>query len=260
MLRRAAPLAGIGAGIAIPVALLAALELAVGMGTVNRALVPAPSAVWAELVAIISRGKLWSPLGDTLSLMFTAYICASVLAVIVGVIMGRSRAAYNLLEPLVEVIRPLPKPALLPPLILFLGIGNEMKLVIVGLAVFFPVLINTIQGVRGVDPVLIDMARTFGYGPGRIATRIVLPAALPFIFTGLRISLGLGLILVVVAEMLAGTGGIGYLIVDMQRSFRVTSMYAWLFILATLGFALNFAFEWLERRLLFWSRQQEKGG
>ena len=148
----------------------------------------------------------------------------------------------------------------MPPLILFLGIGNEMKLVIVGLAVFFPVLINTIQGVRGVDPVLVDMARTFGYGPGRIATRIVLPAALPFIFTGLRISLGLGLILVVVAEMLAGTGGIGYLIVDMQRSFRVTSMYAWLFILAALGFALNFAFEWLERRLLFWSRQQEKGG
>ena len=103
MLKRAAPLAGIGAGIAIPIALLAALELAVGMGAVNRALVPAPSAVWTELVAIISRGKLWAPLGDTLSLMFTAYICASVLAVIVGVIMGRSRAAYNLLEPLVEL-------------------------------------------------------------------------------------------------------------------------------------------------------------
>ncbi len=157
-----------------------------------------------------------------------------------------------------EAIRPLPKPALLPPLILFLGIGDTMKLVIVGLAVFFPVLINTVQGVRGVDPLLINTARTFGISPARILWSVVLPAALPFIITGMRISLGLGLILVVVAEMLAGTGGIGYLIVDMQRSFQVTSMYAWLVILAVLGFLLNLAFEELERRLLFWNRQSEK--
>ena len=182
-----------------------------------------------------------------------AYIVASTLAIAVGLAMGRSRTLFNLLEPLIEIIRPLPKPALLPPLILFMGIGSAMKITIVGLAVFFPVLINTVQGVRGIDPVMIGTARTFGYGRFQIVRKIVLPAALPFIFTGLRVSLGLGLILVVVAEMLAGTGGVGYLILDMQRTFQARAMYAWLVILACLGFSLNAGFVLLERRILFWS-------
>lgn len=252
---RATNLSGYAAGILLPAAFLLLLEVLIGNGAINRALVPPPSAIWDELVYIISSGSLWQPMGQTLRLLATAYVAASLLAIGVGILMGRSRAIYNLFEPLLEVIRPLPKPALLPPLILFLGIGDPMKLVIVGLAVFFPVLINTIQGVTGVDPVLVNVARTFGQNPRQIALKVILPAALPFIFTGLRISLGLGLILVVVAEMLAGTGGIGYLIVDMQRTFQVTSMYAWLFILATLGFLLNFAFEQVEKRLLFWSRR-----
>ncbi|MWD29385.1 ABC transporter permease subunit [Aquicoccus sp. SCR17] len=245
------------AAVLLPVLLLLALEQAVDSGAVRRALIPAPSDVWGELVYILQGGHLWAPLGKTLYLLAVAYGCASVLAIGLGLLMGRSRAVYNLFEPLVEVIRPLPKPALLPPLILFLGIGDTMKMTVVGLAVFFPVLINTVQGVRGVDPVLVETARTFGYSGGRIVSRVVLPAALPFIFTGLRIALGLGLILVVVAEMLAGTGGIGFLIVDMQRTFQVTSMYAWLVILAVLGFLLNLGFERLEARLMFWSRQSE---
>lgn len=248
------------AALALPLSGLVALEVAVEQGAVRRALVPAPSDVWAELLFIFGSGALWEPLGQTLRLFGLAYLSASALAIAVGIAMGRSRVLYDLLEPLTELLRPLPKPALLPPLILFLGLGDAMKMTIVGLAVFFPVLINTVQGVRGVDPVLIDTARTFGLEGSRVVTAVVLPAALPFVFTGLRISLGLGLILVVVAEMLAGTGGIGYIIVDMQRTFRVTSMYAWIVILAAVGFLLNYAFEELEKRLLFWSRQAERKG
>jgi len=133
-----------------------------------------------------------------------------------------------------------------------------MKITIVALAVFFPVLINTVQGVRGIDAVMIGTARTFGYGRFQIVRKIVLPAAFPFIFTGLRVSLGLGLILVVVAEMLAGTGGVGYLILDMQRTFQARAMYAWLVILACLGFALNAGFVVLERRILFWSTGSDR--
>lgn len=241
-------------GALLPVSLLLALEMAVNRGVLPRPLIPAPSDVWAELVYLFGEAEVWGPLGETLLLLAAAYFLASGLAVGVGLLMGRSRAVYNLLEPLTEALRPLPKPALLPPLILFLGLGDAMKITIVGLAVFFPVLINTVQGIRSVDPILIDLSRTLGKGHWRQTFHVLLPSALPHIMAGMRISLGLGLILVVVAEMLAGTGGLGYLIVDMQRTFRITSMYAWIVILAVVGVLLNSVFERLEQRLLFWNR------
>ena len=232
---------------------LAAIETAVRLGALNAALVPPPTAVTQRTFEILASGVFLAPLGATLYLLFAAYFAASLLAVIVGLLMGRFVAMYNLFEPLVELLRPLPKPALLPPLILFLGLGDAMKLTVVGLGVFFPVLINTVQGVRGIDPVLINTARTFGCGPFAILLKVILPASLPLIFAGMRVSLALGLILVVIAEMLAGTGGLGYLILDMQRSFRAQNMYAWLVILAVLGYALNAIFLALERRVIHWS-------
>jgi ABC-type nitrate/sulfonate/bicarbonate transport system permease component len=107
--------------------------------------------------------------------------------------------------------------------------------------------------VRGTEPVLLDAARTFGHGRARTLFTVVLPAALPMVLAGMRVSLGLGLVLVVVAEMMAGTGGVGYLILDMERSFRVSEMYAWIVILAVLGWALNALFVRLEGRVTHWS-------
>jgi ABC-type nitrate/sulfonate/bicarbonate transport system permease component len=128
-----------------------------------------------------------------------------------------------------------------------------MKMTAVSLGVFFPVLINTVQGVRGTDPVLLDVGRTFGHTPAAAVRKIVLPSALPLILAGMRVSLGLGLVLVIVAEMMAATGGIGYIVIDMQRSFRSADMYAWIVILAVLGYSLNALFVRLERRLIHWS-------
>lgn len=233
--------------------LLALLEAAVRAGLVNRALVPAPSTVAQKLAALVGAGEVLRPLGETLALLALAYAAACAAAVAVGLLMGRFAWVHGLLEPLVEVLRPLPKPALLPPLILFLGIDTSMKLTIIGLGVFFPVLVNTVQGVRGTEPVLLDMARTFGHGRARTLLTVVLPAALPMVLAGMRVSLGLGLVLVVIAEMMAGTGGVGYLILDMQRSFRVPEMYAWTVILAVLGWALNALFVRLEGRVTHWS-------
>lgn len=241
------------AGVALITAAVGALQVAVDAGHVKRVLVPAPSDIASELVDIFLANDLWPPLLHTLYLLFSAYLIASALAIVMGIAMGRYDAIYKLFEPLVELLRPLPKPALLPPLILFLGLGDAMKMFIVGLAVFFPVLINTVQGVRGIDPVLVNTARTFGVGQFDTMRKVVLPASLPFILTGLRIAIGLALILVVVAEMLAGTGGIGYLILDMQRTFQVREMYAWLIILAVLGYLLNRIFVAIERALLHWT-------
>ena len=242
-----------GLGVLTLLALVVALEVAVRAAWINPAFVPAPTVVLSKLWDLLSRGLVTGPLLETLTLLFTAYVGATLLAIGTGLLMGRFRFIHGLLEPLVEALRPLPKPALLPPLILFLGLGTPMKLAVVGLGVFFPVLINTVQGVRGTDPVLLDAARTFGHGSRRQLLRVVLPSALPMIVAGMRISLGLGLILVVIAEMLAGTGGVGYLIIDMQRSFRVAEMYAWIVILAVLGFGLNEIFVRIERRAIHWS-------
>jgi ABC-type nitrate/sulfonate/bicarbonate transport system permease component len=209
--------------------------------------------ILAKTAEIFADGSLWGPLGSTLYLLFTAYLLGSLLAISLGLLMGRFQPLHDLFEPLIEVLRPLPKPALLPPLILFLGLGDAMKLTVVGLGVFFPVLINTIQGVRGTNPLQLDVARTFGHSRASALFTVVLPSALPMIFAGLRVSLGLGLILVVIAEMLAGTGGVGYLIIDMQRSFQVARMYAWILILALLGFTLNQLFLRLERRAIPWA-------
>ncbi len=245
-------------GVGLIVALLCGVEAAVRTGKVNPALIPSPTTVARQIWEILSSGAFLEPLAATLRLLFIAYFAASVLAIFVGLLMGRSTAIYNLLEPLTEVLRPLPKPALLPPLILFLGLGDAMKIAVIGLAVFFPVLINTVQGVRGVDRVLVDTARTFGHGRAAILARVIFPASLPLILAGMRVSLALGLILVVIAEMLAGTGGLGYLILDMQRTFRVKEMYAWVVILAVLGYALNAIFLEVERRAIRWARAPER--
>lgn len=240
-------------GPGVLVSLLLLLEIATRGGWVNAVLIPPPSAVAQRVFAVVTAGAVLAPLGRTMFLLAVAYAIGCGLGIALGVLMGRFRPVHGLLEPLVEVLRPLPKPALLPPLMLFLGLGDAMKITAVALGVFFPVLINTIQGVRGVDPVLVDVARTFQHSRAALLWKVVLPSALPLILAGMRIALGIALVLVVIAEMMAGTGGIGYLIIDLQRSFRIVDMYAWVVILAVLGYALNEVFVRVERRAIHWS-------
>ena len=239
-------------GVAFIFLLLAALELADATGLVNRVLVPPPTRVAARLAEIIVSGSVVQPLARTLFLLFLAYAIACPLGIVIGLLMGRIRSVYDLLEPLLEMLRPLPKVALLPPLMIFLGLGTSFKVTIVALGVVFPVIINAIQGARGVDRTLSECARTFGRRRGDVLFSIILPAAAPMIMAGMRVGLGFALILVVLAEMLAGTDGLGYVVIEMQRSFRIVDMYAWLVLLALLGYGLNAAFVALERRLVVW--------
>jgi ABC-type nitrate/sulfonate/bicarbonate transport system permease component len=240
-------------GIGFIAGLLGLLELVARAGWVNATFVPPPSIIAATCGRLIGSGSFAAPLLHTLGLLLAGYALGCAVAVAVGIVMGSSRIAFNLLEPLTELIRPVPKSALLPVLILFLGLGATMEITIIALSSFFPVLINTVQGVRGVDPTMIDTARTFGYGTRAIWTRILLPASLPFILAGMRISLGIGLVMVIIAEMLSGTGGLGDVILSAQRSFQVKDSYAWLVILAVLGFMLIALFDWAERRIAFWN-------
>ena len=189
---------------------------------------------------------------SSLGRMAMGFVAGSLLGVVVGLFMGRVRLVNAALDMLVEFVRPVPIPAIVPPLILLLGIDTSMKVFIVAFAVFFPVLVNTVAGVRSVDRTALDVARTFQVPAGRTLLRVVLPASMPFILVGLRTSLALALIVTVVAEMIAGSEGIGYHLMTMQFAMRAGDMYAAILLLAIVGYVLNFAMVRAERRVLHW--------
>jgi ABC-type nitrate/sulfonate/bicarbonate transport system permease component len=238
---------------------LALLEVASARRWVDPALLPPPTRVFAVLLELVRKRETAGPLLTTLGHLGAGFVLGAVPAIAIGLAMGYWRIVYRLFEPIVELLRPLPKPALVPALILFLGVGAAMKNASVALAVFFPVLLNTINGVRSVDPTLLATARTLRLGHVATVWKIILPAAMPSILAGLRISLALALVLAVLSEMLAGNDGLGFLIVDMQRRFRLRYMYAWLVVLAVVGVVINAAFGALERRSLRWQPTAERG-
>lgn len=203
----------------------------------------------------LGSGELAQVFGSTLWRMAVGFAIGSA----VGVLLGLAMASFPLVDaavrPLVELLRPIPMPAIVPPLILLLGIDHAMKVFAVAFACFFPVLVNTVGGVRAVDPTALDVARTFQVGRLRALRTVVLPASLPFILAGMRTSLALALIVSVVAEMIAGSEGIGYYIMTMQYAMRPGDMYAAIFLLAALGYSLNLILLGIEHRLLHWWRR-----
>jgi ABC-type nitrate/sulfonate/bicarbonate transport system permease component len=239
-------------GFALIAVLLAVWELASRSEWVDPLTVPPVSTIFESLWNSIVSGELWAAVGPTLKRLATGLALAVAVGIAVGLLMGTVPLAYRLLEPLTEFIRPIPSSAYIPVAILFLGLGDEMKVTVIFLACLFPVLLNTYAGVRAVDKVLVDTGRTFGVLGVKAVWRIVLPAATPSIMTGIRVSLGISLIVTVIAEMLAGGTGIGYMILDSQRTFQVAQVFAGIFTLGVIGYSLNTGFLRLEQRLLRW--------
>jgi ABC-type nitrate/sulfonate/bicarbonate transport system permease component len=207
------------------------------------------TATWLQLLV---SGELLKELIPSLLRMFAGYFIGIALGVLFGVVMGSARFFYHLLEPVTEVLRPIPSPAYIPIVILFLGIDDEMKIFMIAFASFFPVLLNTYSGVRSVDPVQLQTARTFGVRGRRLLWQIVLPSASPYVFTGMRVSLAVALIVMVISEMVAASNGIGYFILAAQRGFKIQEMYAGVLTLAIVGYALNRLFLAVENRVLAW--------
>jgi ABC-type nitrate/sulfonate/bicarbonate transport system permease component len=239
-------------GFLLIVALLLLWELASAERWIDQVSMPRVSTIAYSWLENMSGGALLQSLAPTLWRIGVGFGLATLVAVPLGLLMGSVPFVYRLLEPITEFVRPIPSSAYIPVAILFLGIDNEMKIFVVFLACLFPILLNTYSGVRAIDSVLIDTGRTFGVSWLRALWSIVLPASLPSILTGMRISLGISLIVAVVAEMIAGSSGIGYFILDMQRVFRVPEMFAGIFTLGILGFGINFLFLKAEGYLLRW--------
>ena len=186
------------------------------------------------------------------------YWLAVVLGISIGLAMGYYRIAYNLLEPLIEIFRPVPGPAYLPVLVLFVGIGDEMKVVLILVASLFPIRSTpTAECARSTPFNSIPPARS-GLTTLQTLREIVLPAALPQILTGMRISLAISLILAILSEMIVSNNGLGYFTLLAERTFKVPDMYAGIFTLAMFGYALNRLFLLGEARLIRW--HQESSG
>lgn len=219
---------------------------------------PPVTRIFQAWVSDLLDGTLITNLLATFWRQMLGYWLAVVLGIGVGLAMGYFRVAYNLMEPLIEVFRPIPGPAYLPVLVLFVGIGDEMKVVLILVASLFPILLNTYSGVRAIDPVQFDTARTLGLTTMQTLREIVLPAALPQILTGMRISLAISLILAILSEMIVSNDGLGYFTLLAERTFKVPDMYAGIFTLAMFGYALNRLFLFGEARLIRW--HQESSG
>jgi ABC-type nitrate/sulfonate/bicarbonate transport system permease component len=239
-------------GVLLIVLLLIIWQWSVVSGSFQSPSLPSVSSVFKSWGDLLLSGDLFKQLGSSLYRMFLGYCIAAAFGIFFGLLMGYYRFFYFLLEPLVEILRPIPTPAYIPIAILFLGLDTEMKVFLIAIATFFPILLNTFSGVRQVDQVQIDTGRTFGLKSGEIVRKIILPCAIPHIFTGLRISLGIGLIMVVISEMVAANSGIGYFILQAQRTFEVTNMYAGIFTLGVVGYLLNVIFLKLEKKIVHW--------
>lgn len=215
---------------------------------------PQPSAIFSKWFALVANGTIHQEIAPTLLRIAIGYTLALCIAIPLGVLMGSSKIFYNLFEPIVELMRPIPVSALVPLLLLLLGFGNEMILALITIASFFPIVINTYAGVSSVDPILLRTARTLGLSPRMIVSRVRFRAALPQIFTGMRLSLASALILGVLAEMLVGGNGIGYFTIQAQQAFRITDLYAGVLTMGIMGYTLNRLFLLVEARVLGWHR------
>lgn len=220
---------------------------------------PPVSDVVRALLAGLRSGELLQVFVSTLWRMAAGFAIGAALGVALGLGMGSLPWLNASLRPLVELLRPIPIPAVIPPLILLLGIDHAMKVFVIAFSTFFPVLVNTLGGVRAVEQTALDVGRTLQLGRLRILAKVVLPASLPFILAGMRISLALALIVAVVSEMIAGSEGIGYYIMTMQYAMRASDMYAAILLLAATGYALNLLVLGVEGRLLHWWQGHRRG-
>jgi ABC-type nitrate/sulfonate/bicarbonate transport system permease component len=186
--------------------------------------------------------------------MFVGWAIAVVIAVSLGVLLGLWRPAARALTPIMDFLRSIPPPALIPFAIVAIGVGSSMKIFIIAFVGIWPVLLNTIDGIAGIDPTLNDTARVYGFRGVRRLRRIVLPAASPQIFAGMRQSVSLALILMVISEMVASTNGIGFFVLQSQRSFAIPEMWSGILLLGLLGYLLNVVFMLVERWMLAWHR------
>lgn len=235
-------------------ALIAVWEGICRAGVVSALFLPAPTQILSSLAEMIAAGEIGESLVASLYRIIIGFALGGSLGLVVGLVTGTSALADRMVNPLVNALYPIPKIALLPLFILWLGIGELSKVTIIALGVFFPIAMNTYSGVKNVDPLLIKVAVSFNAGWVYTMRCVVLPYALPMIFAGLRIAAGTALLLLVAAEMIAAEKGIGALILHYGDLMITDRLMAGVIVLSLLGLIFSLTLEWLEKKLVPWGK------
>jgi len=237
---------------AVPVALLALWEIASRLAVVSPRYFPAPTTIAWVLVDRFVEGDLGAQSLVTLARLACAFALAAVPGVLLGLLMGIARPVRAAIEPYIAFIFPVPKITLLPFLLIILGVGEPAFVLTGATSAFFQIVISTLGGVQSLDPRLLEAGRNYGAHGARLFRKVILPAALPSIFTGLRLGLGLALVSLVAVEFIAAKSGLGHLVYRHWQMLSTPEMYAAFVLVGALGLALTRGLRALQARILTW--------
>jgi sulfonate transport system permease protein len=243
---------------AVPVALLALWEIASRLAVVSPRYFPAPTTIGWVLADRFVEGDLGAQSLVTLARLACAFALAAVAGVLLGLLMGIARPVRAAIEPYIAFIFPVPKITLLPFLLIILGVGEPAFVLTGATSAFFQIVISTLGGVQTLDPRLLEAGRNYGAHGARLFWKVILPAALPSIFTGLRLGLGLALVSLVAVEFIAAKSGLGHLVYRHWQMLSTPEMYAAFVLVGALGLALTRGLRVLQARILTW--QDDPGG
>ena len=227
-------------------------QLAAQAELISPVFFPAPLRSFESLWEQMASADFWSAFRQTLARLAIGFVIASVSGVALGAAIGLSPQLRTFVEPTLELIRPLPASAMVPVFVLLIGLNDRMIIAVIVFSSLWPVLLNTVHGFKTIEPRLLELARILRLSRLEMVWKIALPNALPDIFAGLRLALTVSLILAVVAEMLAGTVGLGQNITLAARSFRSADLYAGIIVLGAVGYLSNIILERVEQYMLRW--------
>lgn len=231
-------------------AIVVAWQLAVTLTQAHSSLLPPPLVVGQTLFRMIANGELFHHIGVSLSRVVSSWLLSACVAIPLGLAMGRSRRFERILDPVVELFRPISPLAWIPLAILWFGIGEAGKIFVIFIATFFPTLLATVAGVKRVDPVLIRAGRVLGCNnEAALFHKVILPAAFPAIIVGLRISFGTGWAAIIAAELVAARSGLGYLIANGMEILRADLVLVGMVVIGILGVLFDLIFRYINRKV-----------
>lgn len=237
-----------------PLMCLVIWEAIVRMGVINPFFCPAPTSIVKELYGLIFANELWINLYDSIFRAVFGYLLAAFFGIGVGLAVVWSKIMEDLIDPLIELVRPVSTFAVIPIFFIWFGIGDVSKVLIIAKACFFPIVLNTIAGIKGVDPKLIQAARSLGAQGFALWTKVLIPSALPMISTGMRVATSMSVTTLVGVEMLSADSGIGFMVIDAQRVFATEKMFAGILILSLLGFFFDRLARLIQHHILAWHK------
>jgi len=239
-------------GMIIPVSLIIIWQYLGSTGHINQTIMPIPSKLIEKLIPIIKNGTLLKNLIASLRRVGIGYILGAALGILFGIIIGFFPIAEKLSTIMVGIFRPIPALACIPLLILALGIGEESKIAVIMIGSFWPVLLNTIQGIRGVDEKLIQLGNVMEKSRREIIFKIILPSAFPSIFTGLRLGISSSWTNIVAAEMIAASAGMGYMISYAREMSQPAHVLIGIFSIGLVGLAIDVIVIFLQKKIVYW--------